>query len=268
MYMMDTSKNRHRPLTVVILAAGLGTRLLEYTKTKPKALLPVNGKPIIEYSIAWSKFLGATKIIVAGGYMFDTLKQAVKLIDPNVVMVENKEYATTQRLTTLMKAEKEIVGGLLVFDGDYIYHRSIAEKISPYLLRGLTIFGTGQDSNEVQLDMRIKVDDNNRLLSMSKGIGRLPDHPYYFNSITYCDSGYLDDFFTSARETIKKIGSSAHVEDALFEYVNGSGKIDVVDLGYPHWIEIDNPTELAVAEFMVSRDIDGYFANSLIKFRS
>jgi NDP-sugar pyrophosphorylase family protein len=35
----------------IILAAGFGTRMQEYTKDIPKPMLPLNGKPIIEYTI-------------------------------------------------------------------------------------------------------------------------------------------------------------------------------------------------------------------------
>ena len=38
-------------MKVVILAGGYGTRISEYTKTIPKPMIQLNGKPIIEYII-------------------------------------------------------------------------------------------------------------------------------------------------------------------------------------------------------------------------
>ena len=35
----------------IILAAGFGTRMQEYTRETPKPLLPLNSKPMIEYTI-------------------------------------------------------------------------------------------------------------------------------------------------------------------------------------------------------------------------
>ena len=42
-------------MKAVILAGGLGTRLLPYTKTIPKPMLLLGKKPILEYVIKWIK---------------------------------------------------------------------------------------------------------------------------------------------------------------------------------------------------------------------
>ena len=120
-------------LTVIILSAGMGTRLGDLTKSKPKALTMVAGKPIIEYSISFARALNPKKIIIVGGYLFDVLAKAVRAIDKDVVLVENKEYQTTQRMVSLMKAQSEISGGFISYDGDYIYNSIIAQKVQKHL---------------------------------------------------------------------------------------------------------------------------------------
>lgn len=48
----------------MLLAAGLGTRLRPLTDTVPKCMVPVCGKPVLEYNIQWLKKHGVTELII------------------------------------------------------------------------------------------------------------------------------------------------------------------------------------------------------------
>ncbi|OGF27353.1 hypothetical protein A2477_03895 [Candidatus Falkowbacteria bacterium RIFOXYC2_FULL_47_12] len=247
-----------KELTVIILAAGMGTRLGDLTKDQPKALTLVAGKPIIEYSLAFARALNPAKIVVVGGYLFDQLAAAVIAIDKKVVMVENREYRTTQRMVSLMKAQPEITGGFLSYDGDYIYHADIAKKIRGHLDDQIKIFGTDDESDDVQLDMVVKVDQHNHLVAMAKG---LTDYEYYFNSILYCPEKIVPAFFASATEVLAQGNpQQTHVEEAILAYAARRGAVAMVDLGYPQWVEIDTPDERAIAERMITRNNNGFAA--------
>ncbi len=56
---------RSRPNKLVIMAGGLGTRLLPYTENCPKPLLPVAGKPILEHIIERAKLEGFTDFVLS-----------------------------------------------------------------------------------------------------------------------------------------------------------------------------------------------------------
>lgn len=57
-----------------ILAGGQGTKLRPYTYEVPKALLPIKGKPILEYLIKNLKKSGIEEIIIAIGYLGGKIK--------------------------------------------------------------------------------------------------------------------------------------------------------------------------------------------------
>ena len=61
-------------MQAVILAGGLGTRLLPITEAIPKAMIPVGGRPFLEYQLALLKSHGITDIILCIGYLGDVLE--------------------------------------------------------------------------------------------------------------------------------------------------------------------------------------------------
>jgi NDP-sugar pyrophosphorylase family protein len=57
----------------VILAGGYGKRLRPLTDDKPKPLIEIAGKPIIEWQILWLKSFGINSFIVLSGYKWEIL---------------------------------------------------------------------------------------------------------------------------------------------------------------------------------------------------
>ena len=55
-------------MKVVILAGGLGTRISEYTKTIPKPMVKINGKPIILRIMNYFAKAGHHDFYIALGY--------------------------------------------------------------------------------------------------------------------------------------------------------------------------------------------------------
>lgn len=61
----------------MILAAGLGTRLLPLTRMRAKPALPVRGVPLVAYALRWLKRQGVTEVIVNLHHLPETVEQAV-----------------------------------------------------------------------------------------------------------------------------------------------------------------------------------------------
>ena len=62
-------------MKAVILAAGKGTRLHPLTLTRPKHLVPVGGKPIIDHILATFKHAGINEVVFIVNYMAERLQQ-------------------------------------------------------------------------------------------------------------------------------------------------------------------------------------------------
>ncbi len=78
----------------VILAAGLGTRFLPFTKAIPKPMLPIIDTPAIEYIIKEALESGITNITVVVGANGDVIKNHFtvnKHLDPSKISAELRE---------------------------------------------------------------------------------------------------------------------------------------------------------------------------------
>ena len=62
-------------MKVVILAGGFGTRISEYTKTIPKPMIKINGKPLIMYIIDHYVSYGHKEFYIALGYKGNIIKK-------------------------------------------------------------------------------------------------------------------------------------------------------------------------------------------------
>lgn len=58
-------------MQAVILAGGLGTRLRPLTYDIPKPMIPINGKPYLEYQLDYLRKQGITNILILIGYLGD-----------------------------------------------------------------------------------------------------------------------------------------------------------------------------------------------------
>ena len=62
----------------IIIAGGKGERLRPLTEDRPKHMVLLNGKPIIEYQIEWLKENGVTDIVLAVGHLHNVIEAYVE----------------------------------------------------------------------------------------------------------------------------------------------------------------------------------------------
>jgi NDP-sugar pyrophosphorylase family protein len=62
-------------MQAAILAGGLGTRLKPLTGTVPKAMVPVNGRPFLEYEIELLKKSGVRDIVLCVGHFGEKIRE-------------------------------------------------------------------------------------------------------------------------------------------------------------------------------------------------
>ncbi len=114
-----------RPVTAVILAAGKGfeRELMPLIADRPKAMLEVKGKTILERQIEALLACGIRQVVVVRGYR----KEKIAL--PGIRYFDNDRYEETNVLTSLFCAEEALEGRVLVLYGDILFDTSVVEKL-------------------------------------------------------------------------------------------------------------------------------------------
>ena len=64
-------------MKAMILAAGRGTRLQPLTDSTPKPLLPIGGKPMIEWSLLLLRQYGIREVLINLHYLGDQIDEAI-----------------------------------------------------------------------------------------------------------------------------------------------------------------------------------------------
>ena len=111
-------------MKAIILAAGQGTRLRPHTNDRPKCMVLLAGRPLIEHQLAVLESCGVRDIIIVGGYAADKLPS-------NRRVILNERFETTNMVHSLFCARDWLVGdeALLVSYGDIVYEPKVLQAV-------------------------------------------------------------------------------------------------------------------------------------------
>lgn len=112
-------------MRIIVLAAGEGSRLRPHTTDKPKCMVPVFGKPILEYQLKIFEEFGINDITVVAGY------KSEKINYKNINLIKNQNYKTTNMVYSLMCAKNLLNGDddVIITYGDIIFEKRIFKII-------------------------------------------------------------------------------------------------------------------------------------------
>lgn len=113
--------------TAVVLAAGMGNRLGKLTKDRPKCLVDVNGKPMLQRLLNEIGRAGFEDVLIVTGYRSEMINRFIKEYEGrmNIRTVHNPMYDTTNNVYSLWLAFPEIrtQSGFALFESDLVIEK-------------------------------------------------------------------------------------------------------------------------------------------------
>ena len=231
-------------MKIILLAAGLGSRLGPLTSEIPKATINVVSQPLIQRVIKFVEQIGATDIIVVGGHNSQHLWKVIENSD--VTKVDNPNYRKGN-LYSLEAAEKYLDQDFIIMNIDHLYPTHLARMI------GETKEGVWAvadfDRPLYPDDMKIRVKGLlNKDACVSAISKELDEYDGGYCGITVV-RGKSRGLYMAAYENVLRHGrDQAVVEDILAELIHLKQPPIVLDISGIRWIEIDTQEDLANAE--------------------
>jgi mannose-1-phosphate guanylyltransferase len=121
----------------VIMAGGRGTRLMPLTKDRPKPMIPVLGRPVIDYVKDAMVAAGLSEIIVTTGYQGEQLIQHVATWEINSRVNQEQTPMGTAGSVALLR--DELTETFVVGSGDSVASFDIADLLKSHKESGAKV---------------------------------------------------------------------------------------------------------------------------------
>lgn len=225
----------YRVKKAIILAAGFGSRMMPATKDKPKPMVTVHGKRIIETLLDALVNVGVKDITIIRGYQKEKFNE---LLDkyPFIKFIDNANYDKCNNISSAVLAKDSFTGGSYLCEADlYITNPNIITK---YQYRS-NILGSWSLETD---DWSFKMDDRGNIRNYQKGN-------------TYCWNYYGISYWTPqdckklntdwANVFSTKSGKDVFWEQIPLQIKSRDYQVEIRPCNKSDIMEIDNYYELA-----------------------
>lgn len=241
-------------MQAVILAAGMGSRLGQYTQNVTKCMVKVNGQTLLERVFDSLRLAGIRKTIIVTGHCADALVNhalAAAKDDIDVTFIHNDRYSTTNNIYSLYLAAKYMeVEDTILFESDLIFDEAIVKEIladpNPNLV-AVSKFESWMDGTVTTFDQY-----GNVMAFIDKSNFNWDNCEQYYKTVNIykLSAVFFREWYLPFLEAyIKACGNNAYYEMVMKIITNiCTTKLKVFDVTGRKWYEIDTPQDLQTAE--------------------
>ncbi|MCK4487760.1 MAG: NTP transferase domain-containing protein [Desulfobacterales bacterium] len=229
----------------LIIAAGKGSRL--WPKGKSKPLISILGVPLIERVIRSAMQAEIDDFYVVSGYQGDRVRHFLDALarrcGVKITHIINDAWEQGNGLSVL-KAREDLDGSFVLLMGDHLFDPAILHDLAskPQGEGGITL-AVDPDTTKPLINM----DDVTRVRSESGKVREIGKGLGAFNGF---DTGIF--LCTPALFEALEQSSAKHGDTSLTGGVSclaAEGKVNAFDIGGRFWLDVDDPKDLAMAEW-------------------
>ena len=248
-------------MQAIILAAGMGRRLGEYTKDNTKCMLPVNGVRLIDRLLTQLSKQALNRVVIVVGYQRQNLIDYIgdRYDGLKIEFVENPIYDKTNNIYSLALAKDKLQeDDTLLIESDLIFDDGMFSLLTenPYPNLALVAkYETWMDGTMVRLD-----DDNNIVNFVPKAAFDYNETDSYYKTVNiykfsreFSQTKYVP--FLEAYS--KAVGNNEYYENVLriISFLN-SHDLKALPITNEKWYEIDDKQDLDIAEALFADEKD------------
>lgn len=236
-------------MKVVILAAGLGRRMLPLTESMPKPLIPINGRPFLYHILKNIHKAGFNDIIVVANYKMEMIKEFLKQYRFCVTIVDQKEPLGTAH--AIASAKNLIKENFVVLMSDNLYSSEDLKRFA--IDDGMNYVG-GIIHNNPERYGNLLMNENFLERIVEKPVQKVSD---FINVGLY---KFTPEIFSTIRKIKKSERGEYEITDAI-SLLCREKKVKVIELKN-YWLDLGKPDDIAVIEeFLEKQSVDISYYN-------
>jgi len=237
----------------VILAAGEGRRLRPLTFTRPKHMIPVGGKPILEHLVNAVRAAGIKEILVVVGYKAERIKEyfgSGSEFDVSINYVYQKRILGTA--DAIASVKEHVNEDFLVVNGDLLSSSDAIKSVIKMheKVESIATLAAVKVEKPEQYGV-LKVKDGRLTDIIEKPSSKTPSSNLV-NAGIYLFSIEIFDFIEQTK--ISKRGE-LEITDSIHLIVKNGKTVAVTEIPSDSWLDIGRPWDLLDANMRVLKSI-------------
>lgn len=236
----------------IILLAGMGSRLRPLTDATHKALLPIQGKTILERQIAQLKKCGIARFHLVLGYRDQDVRDYVTANFPglNISYYSNAIFERTNTAYSLHLVLKTFAEPFLLLDGDVLLHDELVASLSVDTIDNLLLCETDPAKLDAEA-VKARLDESGQIVEIGKPIALANAHGESIGVGLYQKDWALALKSHLDKSLKNESNWNWYYEDAMQEIIAkglAPSPLKIISTGNLAWVEVDDFQDLERAK--------------------